>query len=242
MLIVNSLAKNIKSPNGQLDILTDINFHLKAGQSMAITGASGSGKSTLLSILAGLDSASSGQIELGGQLLTDLDEEGRAKLRQDKIGFVFQSFHLIPALSALDNVMLPLEIKGDSNAQEQALLLLDRVGLSERCTHKPLQLSGGEQQRVAIARAFAGKPEILFADEPTGNLDQLSGDNIIELLFQLNQEQGTTLVLVTHDNALAKACQRHFQLDHGVLHEVSSAQGLLSDSTFSNQMVSNRRN
>ena len=209
---------------------------------MAITGASGSGKSTLLSILAGLDSASSGQIELGGQLLTDLDEEGRAKLRQDKIGFVFQSFHLIPALSALDNVMLPLEIKGDSNAQEQALLLLDRVGLSERCTHKPLQLSGGEQQRVAIARAFAGKPEILFADEPTGNLDQLSGDNIIELLFQLNQEQGTTLVLVTHDNALAKACQRHFQLDHGVLHEVSSAQGLLSDSTFSNQMVSNRRN
>lgn len=242
MLIVNSLAKNIKSPNAQLDILTDINFHLKAGQSMAITGASGSGKSTLLSILAGLDSASSGQIELGGQLLTDLDEEGRAKLRQDKIGFVFQSFHLIPALSALDNVMLPLEIKGDSNAQEQALLLLDRVGLSERCTHKPLQLSGGEQQRVAIARAFAGKPEILFADEPTGNLDQLSGDNIIELLFQLNQEQGTTLVLVTHDNALAKACQRHFQLDHGVLHEVSSAQGLLSDSTFSNQMVSNRRN
>lgn len=241
MLIVNSLAKNIISPNARLDILTDINFHLKAGESMAITGASGSGKSTLLSILAGLDSPSSGQIELGGQSLTELDEEGRAKLRQDKIGFVFQSFHLIPALNALDNVMLPLEIKGEKNAQEQALLLLERVGLSERCDHKPLQLSGGEQQRVAIARAFAGKPEILFADEPTGNLDQLSGENIIELLFELNQEQGTTLVLVTHDQALAKACQRHFQLDHGVLHEVIDTSGISSESIALDKPSSSRR-
>ncbi len=229
MLIVNSLAKNIITPNARLDILKDINFHLKAGESMAITGASGSGKSTLLSILAGLDSASSGWVKIAGKSLAELDEEGRARLRQDKIGFVFQSFHLIPALSALDNVMLPLELKGEKNAQQQALQLLERVGLSQRCEHKPLQLSGGEQQRVAIARAFAGKPEILFADEPTGNLDQLSGENIIELLFQLNQEQGTTLVLVTHDQSLARACQRHFQLDHGILNEVLYSESVPSD-------------
>ena len=188
---------------------------------MAISGASGSGKSTLLSLLAGLDTPSSGQIELAGQSLSTLDEEGRATLRRNKIGFVFQSFHLIPALNALDNVMLPLELKGLKNAQEQALDLLARVGLSQRIDHKPVQLSGGEQQRVAIARAFAGQPEILFADEPTGNLDQLSGENIIKLLFDLNQEQGTTLVLVTHDQLLAQACQRHFQLDDGVLIEKS---------------------
>ena len=221
MLIVNSLAKNIITPNAHLDILTNINFHLKRGESMAITGASGSGKSTLLSLLAGLDLPSSGRVVIDGQSLADLDEEGRAKIRQDKIGFIFQSFHLIPALTAVDNVMLPLELKGEKNAQAQALMLLQRVGLSERSEHKPLQLSGGEQQRVAIARAFAGKPEILFADEPTGNLDQVSGENIIELLFKLNQEQGTTLVMVTHDQLLAKACQRHFQLDHGVLQEMT---------------------
>ena len=221
MLVVNSLAKNIITPNAHLDILTNINFHLKAGESMAITGASGSGKSTLLSLLAGLDTPSSGRVEIDGQSLSGLDEEGRARLRRDKIGFVFQSFHLIPALSALDNVMLPLELKGEKNAQQQALILLQRVGLSERCEHKPLQLSGGEQQRVAIARAFAGNPELLFADEPTGNLDQLSGENIIELLFQLNREQGTTLVMVTHDQSLATACQRHFQLDHGILQELN---------------------
>lgn len=223
MLKVDSLTKNITTPNTRLDILNNINFHLNAGESMAITGASGSGKSTLLSLLAGLDTPSSGQISIDGQLLTELDEEGRALLRQNKIGFIFQSFHLIPALNALDNVLLPLEIKGEKNAQEQALILLQRVGLSERCEHKPLQLSGGEQQRVAIARAFAGKPEILFADEPTGNLDQSSGENIIELLFQLNREQGTTLVLVTHDQSLAKLCQRHFYLDHGILIEVTSS-------------------
>ena len=233
MLIVNSLAKNITTPNAHLEILKNINFQLKAGESMAITGESGSGKSTLLSLLAGLDTPTSGQIEIDGQSLSELDEEGRAHLRQDKIGFVFQSFHLIPAMSALDNVMLPLELKGEKNAQEKALKLLQRVGLSERSEHKPLQLSGGEQQRVAIARAFAGNPDILFADEPTGNLDQRSGENVIELLFKLNREQGTTLVLVTHDQSLAKACQRHFQLDHGCLQEVIYAAPALSETTAS---------
>lgn len=219
--MVNSLTKKIISPNAHLDILQNISFHLKAGESMAITGASGSGKSTLLALLAGLDTPTSGQIKIAQQPLDELDEEGRARLRQEKIGFIFQSFHLIPALSALDNVMLPLELKGEKNAFEQASALLQRVGLSNRSEHKPLQLSGGEQQRVAIARAFAGNPEILFADEPTGNLDQLSGDKIIELLFNLNQEQGTTLVLVTHDQSLANACQRHVELDRGILHEVA---------------------
>lgn len=219
MLYAQHLAKHIITPNARLDILRDVNFHLKAGESMAITGASGSGKSTLLSILAGLDTPSSGQVKIAGHSLSELDEEARALLRQNKIGFVFQSFHLIPALNALDNVMLPLELKGQKNAQQQALDLLARVGLSQRSEHKPVQLSGGEQQRVAIARAFAGQPEILFADEPTGNLDQLSGETIIKLLFELNQEQGTTLVLVTHDHLLAQACQRHFYLDQGILNE-----------------------
>ena len=229
MLSVNSLAKNIITPNGRLDILKNINFHIAAGESVAITGASGSGKSTLLSLLAGLDRASEGHIELAGQRLEELDEEGRARLRQEKIGFIFQSFHLIPALSALDNVMLPLELKGDKQALQQAKLLLQRVGLSERIGHKPMELSGGEQQRVAIARAFAGQPEILFADEPTGNLDQDSGDHIIRLLFELNQELGTTLVLVTHDLHLAQACQRHFLLDHGELVEVAGKNGAMEN-------------
>ena len=220
MLYAQHLAKHIITPNARLDILRDVNFHLKAGESMAITGASGSGKSTLLSILAGLDTPSSGQVKIAGHSLSELDEEARALLRQNKIGFVFQSFHLIPALNALDNVMLPLELKGQKNAQQQALDLLARVGLSQRSEHKPVQLSGGEQQRVAIARAFAGQPEILFADEPTGNLDQFSGETIIKLLFELNQEQGTTLVLVTHDHLLAQACQRHFYLDQGILNEL----------------------
>jgi putative ABC transport system ATP-binding protein len=220
LLYAQHLAKHIITPNARLDILRDVNFHLKAGESMAITGASGSGKSTLLSILAGLDTPSSGQVKIAGHSLSELDEEARALLRQNKIGFVFQSFHLIPALNALDNVMLPLELKGQKNAQQQALDLLARVGLSQRSEHKPVQLSGGEQQRVAIARAFAGQPEILFADEPTGNLDQLSGETIIKLLFELNQEQGTTLVLVTHDHLLAQACQRHFYLDQGILNEL----------------------
>ncbi len=219
MLVVDSLTKKVTTPNGELVILNEINMQVKNGQTVAITGASGSGKSTLLAIIAGLDSATSGQVEIDNQRVDQLNEEQRAKLRQDKIGFIFQSFHLIPALTALDNVMLPLELKGRSNAREQAIHLLDRVGLSERYTHRPQQLSGGEQQRVAIARAFAGKPEILFADEPTGNLDQDSGDNIINLLFELNRELGTTLILVTHDQNLASACQRRFKLDHGRISE-----------------------
>ncbi len=219
MLNVQHLEKHIITPNTRLDILKDINFHLKKGQSMAITGASGSGKSTLLSLLAGLDAPSTGQVIIAEQLLSELDEEGRADLRRNKIGFVFQSFHLIPALSALDNVMLPLELKGLKDAHEQALELLTRVGLKQRCDHKPIQLSGGEQQRVAIARAFAGQPEILFADEPTGNLDPLTGQTIIDLIFELNQEQNTTLVLVTHDQLLAQTCERHFQLEQGILSE-----------------------
>ncbi len=219
MLKVQQLSKVIISPDTRLEILNDISFHLQTGESMAITGASGSGKSTLLSLLAGLDTPSSGSIQIAGQALTELDEEGRAKLRQDKIAFVFQAFHLIPALTALDNVMLALELKGQKYAQQQALALLERVGLAQRINHKPVQLSGGEQQRVALARAFVTEPELLFADEPTGNLDELSSAAIIDLLFELNSEQGTTLVMVTHDHLLARACQRHFSLRHGQLCE-----------------------
>ncbi len=220
MLLVHSLTKKVSTPNGELLILDNINMSVEKAQSIAIIGASGSGKSTLLSLLAGLDQPSAGSVTIDSQCISQLDEEQRAKFRQNKIGFVFQSFHLIPALNALDNVMLPLELKGQKNAVLQARHLLDRVGLSERYTHKPSQLSGGEQQRVAIARAFANEPEILFADEPTGNLDQSSGENIINLLFELNREQGTTLILVTHDQALAQACQRQFQLDHGRIAEL----------------------
>lgn len=221
-LSVNGLSKSIHTANGRLDILKDINFSINSSESVAIIGASGSGKSTLLSLLAGLDTASAGSILLDGEDISLLNEEQRAFLRQQKIGFIFQSFHLITSLSALDNVMLPLELKNDKQAHKKAMSLLDRVGLSERYDHLPLQLSGGEQQRVAIARAFAADPEILFADEPTGNLDQKSGDNIIQLLFDLNKEQGTTLVLVTHDMQLASVCQRFFHLDFGELTELDS--------------------
>lgn len=215
MLAVSSLSKKVKTPNGQLVILEDISFTISQGESVAIIGASGSGKSTLLSLLAGLDLVSSGCIILDGDELTKLNEEARAKIRQNKIGFIFQAFQLIPSLNALDNVMLPLELKGDKNARDKGISLLQRVGLSERMDHTPLQLSGGEQQRVAIARAFAGEPEILFADEPTGNLDQINGAKIIELLFSMNQEKGTTLVLVTHDMQLASRCDRKLELDYG---------------------------
>ena len=222
ILCVSHLSKNIMTSNARLDILKDINFSINKAESVAIIGASGSGKSTLLSLLAGLDQPSSGRIMLDGEELGLLNEEQRAFLRQQKIGFIFQSFQLISSLSALDNVMLPLELKNDKQAREKAMLLLDRVGLSQRYEHLPLQLSGGEQQRVAIARAFAGEPEILFADEPTGNLDQKSGDNIIRLLFELNKENATTLVLVTHDMQLASACQRFLHLDFGQLIELDS--------------------
>lgn len=200
-----------------LHILRDINLQLKPGASLAITGASGSGKTTLLGLLAGLDVASSGQIEMFGQPLQDLDEEQRAALRRNRVGFVFQSFHLIPTLTALDNVLLPLELTAQSDARQRALTALERVGLSERLQHYPGKLSGGEQQRVALARAFAGDPQLLFADEPTGNLDHVSGRRVIELLFELNHANATSLVLVTHDLDLAANCDRHARLEQGEL-------------------------
>ena len=231
ILTVSGLSKSIITANGQLDILKDIHFNIKSSESVAIIGASGSGKSTLLSLLAGLDTPSQGSVLLNGEELSLLNEEQRAFLRQEKIGFIFQSFHLITSLTALDNVMLPLELKGDQQSRSKAMLLLDRVGLKQRYDHLPLQLSGGEQQRVAIARAFAGEPDILFADEPTGNLDQQSGENIIQLLFDLNSEKGTTLILVTHDMQLASACQRFLQIDFGHLTELAS----LNENTLTGQ-------
>jgi putative ABC transport system ATP-binding protein len=202
---------------GELEILKGITLEIKPGESVAIVGASGSGKSTLLGLLAGLDEASGGRVLIGGTDLGALDEDGRALLRGERIGFVFQSFQLLPALTALENVMLPLELKGRGDARSQAEQFLQRVGLAARTHHYPRQLSGGEQQRVAIARAFANGPAILFADEPTGNLDTRTGAHIIDLLFALNLEQGTTLVLVTHDPELAGRCQRRLCLEAGAL-------------------------
>jgi len=199
--------------------LSGINLDIKQGESVAIIGVSGSGKSTLLGLLAGLDVPTGGEIMLAGQPITALDEDGRARVRAGRVGFVFQSFHLLPGLTALENVMLPLELAGGATPEEQARTLLERVGLAERLTHYPKQLSGGEQQRVAIARAFALAPSILFADEPTGNLDAATGARIIALLFELNQERGTTLVLVTHDESIAQRCSRRIYLDAGRLVE-----------------------
>ena len=198
-----------------LTILRNIRFDINSGDAVAIVGASGSGKSTLLGLMAGLDNPTSGKIYVEGIDLFSLDEDGRAKLRGGRIGFVFQSFHLLPALTALENVMLPLELSGKSKARESALDILDRVGLGGRLDHYPRQLSGGEQQRVAIARAFVAKPKILFADEPTGNLDTATGETIIELMFDLNREHGTTLVLVTHDAEIAKRCGSRIALKMG---------------------------
>ena len=200
---------------GVLTILQGIEMAITAGESVAIVGASGSGKSTLLGLLAGLDLPSSGRIELAGECLSSLDEDGRARLRGEQVGFVFQSFQLLPSLTALENVMLPLELAGVLDAREPASALLERVGLAARLDHYPKQLSGGEQQRVAIARAFAMQPAVLFADEPTGNLDAATGERIISLLFELNAEHGTTLILVTHDNALAGRCTRAIRLEAG---------------------------
>lgn len=213
-LTVANLSKIVTSNDNSLTILQQINFELAAGDSMAIVGSSGSGKSTLLGLLAGLDLPSSGSIRLFDQELTTLDEDARAALRQQWVGFVFQSFHLLPHLTALENVLLPLSLAGKSDVN-LAKRCLEQVGLSHRLTHTPKQLSGGEQQRVAIARAFACQPRILFADEPTGNLDAKTGQQIIELLFSLNQAQGTTLVLVTHDAKLAQRCQHQLKLDAG---------------------------
>lgn len=215
MILARHLAKTVTTAEGPLQLLDDVSLAVAAGDSLAIIGASGSGKSTLLGILAGLDTPSAGHISLDGHELTALDEEGRARLRAQLVGFVFQSFQLLPGLTALENVMLPLELQGRSDARALASTFLERVGLAARLHHQPRQLSGGEQQRVAIARAFANHPRILFADEPTGNLDSATGARVIELLFELNREQGTTLVLVTHEARLAGRCQQQLQLEGG---------------------------
>ncbi|RUO79548.1 ABC transporter ATP-binding protein [Pseudidiomarina taiwanensis] len=220
MLIqTTQLQKQVNTSEGILHILQPIDLQIAAGETVAIVGASGSGKSTLLSLLAGLDLASSGDVIIDNVKLSDLDEEQRAKLRADKVGFIFQSFLLIPSLTALENVMLPAELAGRKDAEQQARELLAKVGLAERLQHYPNQLSGGEQQRVAIARAFVGTPKILFADEPTGNLDSVTGNKVEDLLFEMNQASGTTLVMVTHDAELAQRCQRVLRMDGGQLTE-----------------------
>jgi len=211
------LSKQVPVGGGKLSILHQLDLDIESGESVAILGASGSGKSTLLGLLAGLDLPSGGAVRINGEDLFALDEDGRAALRGRLIGFVFQSFQLLPALTALENVMLPLELAGSNSARQQALAVLERVGLGDRLHHYPKHLSGGEQQRVAIARAFAPHPKLLLADEPTGNLDSATGARIIDLLFELNREQGTTLVLVTHDAELATRCGRRLQLADGRL-------------------------
>jgi putative ABC transport system ATP-binding protein len=219
MIKTSQLSKRVSTAESELEILRGIELEIKQGETAAIVGASGSGKSTLLGLLAGLDTPSAGAIFLDGVNIVNLDEDQRATLRSQKVGFVFQSFQLLPALTALENVMLPLELAGIEHAREKSEEFLSRVGLGERLHHYPRTLSGGEQQRVAIARAFASQPVILFADEPTGNLDTATGANVIELLFGLNEEEGTTLVLVTHDNGLADRCQRKFTMTAGHLEE-----------------------
>ena len=216
---VQALGKQVTSGDGVLTILHQIGFDVAAGEAVAIVGSSGSGKSTLLGLLAGLDLATSGTVKLAGQDLAELDEDGRAELRGRLLGFVFQSFQLLPALSALENVMLPLELAGRGDARSVAEEMLGRVGLAERLGHYPKHLSGGEQQRVALARAFAVKPQLLLADEPTGNLDAATGAQVIELMFAMNAEQGTTLLLVTHDEVLAQRCGRVLRLVGGRLAE-----------------------
>jgi len=217
IIVTEGLGKSVVTSEGMLHILSSIDLIIKSGESIAIVGESGSGKSTLISLLAGLDTPTSGSISLNGKSLTTMNEDGRAAMRNELIGFVFQSFQLLQGLTALENVMLPLELSGDKNAKAAATALLYRVGLSHRLSHTPKQLSGGEQQRVALARAFVTKPAILFADEPTGNLDSKTGATIIDLLFELNLENKTTLILVTHDHGLAARCQRTIQLDAGCI-------------------------
>ena len=223
IISTHGLYKQVPALDGSsgdtLDILNGLDLEIKPAQTIAILGASGSGKSTLLGLLAGLDLPSTGDIFLAGHSLCSLDEDGRAQLRSQYVGFVFQSFQLLPSLNALENVMLPLELVSDAKAETKARGLLERVGLGQRLHHYPKQLSGGEQQRVAIARAFATQPEILFADEPTGNLDEKTGEHIIQLLLAMNREHNTTLVLVTHDENLARQCQRRLLLENGQLRE-----------------------
>jgi putative ABC transport system ATP-binding protein len=217
ILTARNLSKVVPSTEVELTILHDLSLELVSGDSLAIVGSSGSGKSTLLGLLAGLDLPSSGSVVLAGNDLASLDEDQRARVRAEHVGFVFQSFQLLDSLNALENVMLPLELEGHADARQRARTLLDRVGLGQRLSHDPRQLSGGEQQRVAIARAFAAEPAVLFADEPTGNLDSQTGERISDLLFELNKERGATLVLVTHDERLAHRCQRLIRLEGGHL-------------------------
>ena len=217
VLEAHQLSKQVSSPEGTLTILNDVSFSIDAGETVAVVGPSGAGKSTLLALLAGLDLPTSGNVDLNGANLSNLDEDGRAILRAENVGFVFQSFHLVPSLNALENVMLPLELAGHDDARKAARNIIDKVGLGDRWSHYPAQLSGGEKQRVAIARAFATEPAVLFADEPTGNLDSRTGATIMELMFDLNRNSSTTLILVTHDNSLADRCDRVLALDIGLL-------------------------
>jgi putative ABC transport system ATP-binding protein len=217
VLSAHRLSKQVSSPEGTLTILSDVSFSIPAGASVAIVGASGAGKSTLLALLAGLDQPTTGHVSLNDVNLGELDEDGRAEVRASSVGFVFQSFHLVPSLNALENVMLPLELAARDDARDAAMQLIQTVGLGERWSHYPAQLSGGEKQRVAIARAFATQPAVLFADEPTGNLDAKTGATIMDLMFELNRDSATTLVLVTHDQALAERCDRVLSLDAGLL-------------------------
>lgn len=217
VLEAHQVSKEVSSPEGTLTILKDVSFRIVAGETVAVVGPSGAGKSTLLALLAGLDLPTRGYIDLNGVNLSNLDEDGRALVRAEHVGFVFQSFHLVPSLNALENVMLPLELAGHGDARLAAREIIEKVGLADRWSHYPAQLSGGEKQRVAIARAFATEPAVLFADEPTGNLDSRTGTNIMKLMFDLNRSSSTTLILVTHDNSLAERCDRVLALDAGSL-------------------------
>ena len=217
VLKAENITKEVTSPEGPLTIVRELSLEIAAGESVAIVGPSGAGKSTLLALLAGLDTPTSGRVLLAGEDLTALDEDGRARLRAERVGFVFQAFHLIPALTALENVMLPLELAGRRDAGALAAQTLERVGLGARTGHYPRQLSGGEQQRVALARAFVTRPTVLFADEPTGNLDSATGTRVCDLLFGMNRDLNTTVVLVTHDRALATRCGRVLHMDAGRL-------------------------
>ena len=223
VLVADNVTKQVISPEGSLTILSDVSFSVEKGDSVAVVGVSGAGKSTLLALLAGLDLPTKGRIWLNSVNLSDLDEDGRADVRATSVGFVFQSFHLVPSLNALENVMLPLELASKESPRQAASEILSQVGLADRWSHYPAQLSGGEKQRVAIARAFATEPAVLFADEPTGNLDSQTGDRVMNLMFELNTKSSTTLILVTHDQALAKRCERTIGLDAGRLVSDSKA-------------------
>ncbi len=217
VLEAHGISKQVSSPEGPLTILSKVSFGISAGESVAVVGPSGAGKSTLLALLAGLDLPTEGHVVLNGSNLSELDEDGRARIRAESVGFVFQSFHLVPSLNALENVMLPLELAGVADARKTSHSIIEQVGLEDRWRHYPAQLSGGEKQRVAIARAFATEPAVLFADEPTGNLDSRTGSNIMQLMFELNRNSSTNLVLVTHDLSIAEQCGRMLSLDAGLL-------------------------